>query len=72
MGSRLNEIMDSSMAALVGIAIICTAVIPIGMRFINGLSEEFSEFVPLLTLVVFIAILGLVIGVLKTFQDNKR
>ena len=72
MGNRLDEIIDSSMAAVVGIALICAAVIPIGMKFIDGLSEDYSQFVPLLTLVIFVAILGIVIGVLRTFQDNKR
>lgn len=72
MASRLDDIIDSSTAALVGIALICTAVLPVGLNFINGLEGEAADFKPLLMLVIFMAIIGLVIGVIKTFQSRKE
>lgn len=71
MASRLDDIIDSSTAALVGIALICTAVLPVGLSFINQLSEDAAQFKPLLMLVLFMSIIGLVIGVIKTFQSRK-
>lgn len=71
MASRLDDIIDSSTAALVGLALICTAVLPIGLGFINDLTGDAADYKPLLTLVIFMAIIGLIVGVIKTFQSRK-
>lgn len=75
MGDRLSEIIDSSTAALVGIVLICSAVIPTGLKFINDLNsssvEGASNYVPLLEVVITICIIALIIGVLRTFQKDR-
>lgn len=72
MGDRLDDIIDSSVAAIVGIVLLCAAVIPIGVQFIGDLTGEAAQYAPLLGVVIIMVILGLVIGVIRFFQSNKR
>lgn len=72
MGDRLSEIIDSSTAALVGIVLICSAVIPTGVKFIGTLtSSAEQQYVPLLQVVLTISIIALIIGILRTFQKER-
>ncbi len=72
MGDKLDDIIDSSVAAIVGIVLLCAAVIPIAVDFIGDLTGEAAQYAPLLGVVVIMCILGLVIGVIRFFQSNKR
>lgn len=71
MGDRLSEIIDSSTAALVGIVLICSAVIPTGVKFIGELTGEAEQYAPLLQVVLTISIIALIIGILRTFQKER-
>lgn len=71
MGDRLSEIIDSSTAALVGIVLICSAVIPTGVEFIGKLTGEAEQYAPLLQVVLTISIIALIIGILRTFQKER-
>lgn len=73
MEDRLDSVIGASVAALVGIVMICAMVIPVGLRFINSLSDEgavegASDYAPLLVVVIFMTILALIVGVIRFFQ----
>lgn len=72
MADRLDDIIDSSIAALVGIILLCVAVIPIGLQFIGDLTGEAAQYAPLLSVVILMVIIGLIIGVIGFYQGNKR
>lgn len=72
MADRLSDIIDSSTAAIVGIVMICFAVIPIAVDAISSLSGDAAKYAPLLGVVVIMVILGLIIGVIRFYQGAKR
>ena len=72
MADRLDNIIDSSVAALVGVVLLGAAVIPDSIAFIGDLTGEAAQYAPLLSVVIIMVILGLVIGVIRFFQSNKR
>ena len=72
MGDKLDDIIDSSVAAIVGVVLLCAAVIPISLDFIGDLTGEAAQYAPLLSVVIVMVILGLVIGVIRFFQSSKR
>lgn len=72
MGDQLDNIIDSSVAALVGIVFLCAVVIPIGVQFINDLTGDAAQYKPLLGVVLIITILGLVIGIIRFYQSSRR
>ena len=72
MGDKLDSIIDSSIAAIVGIVLVCSAVIPIGLQFIGDLTGEAAQYKPLLGVVIIMVIIGLVIGVVRFFQTRER
>lgn len=69
---RLDAIIGASIAALVGIVLICAAVIPTASSFITGLADPENRFKPLLWVVLIFVILGLLIGVIRFYQGARR
>lgn len=69
---KLDAIIDSSVAAIVGIVLLCTAVIPIATDMIGDLTGESAQYAPLLGVVILMVIIGLVIGVIRFYQNEKR
>lgn len=69
---KLDDVIDSSLAAIIGIALLCAAVIPIGVDFIGGLTGESTRYQGLLYLVITMCVLGLVIGVIRFYSNSKR
>lgn len=81
MEDRLDAVIGASVAALVGIVLVCSMVIPVGLQFINKLDdvdannkpliEGGADFMPLLTVVIFMVILALIVGVIRFFQNRR-
>ena len=71
MSDKLDSIIDSSVAALVGIIMLCTVVIPLGVQFIGDLTGEAANYAPLLGVVLTVCCLGLVIGIIRFYQNSK-
>ncbi len=69
---KLDSVIGSCIAALVGIVLLCAAVIPVSVDFIGDLTGDAAEYAPLLSLVVIMCILGLVIGIIRFFQSSER
>lgn len=72
MTDRLDDVIGSSVAAVVGIVMLCALVIPVGLDFIGQLSGDEAEYAPLLGVVITMSVIGLIIGVIKFFQNSRR
>ena len=73
MGDKLSNIIDSSVAALVGIVLVASAVIPIAVSQITSLKslqEDTTMYQTLLGVVIVMVILGLIIGVIRYFTKS--
>lgn len=72
MADRLDDVIGSSVAAVVGIVMICALVIPVGLDYIGDLTGEAAQYAPLLGVVIIMTIIGLIVGVVRYFQGNQR
>lgn len=72
MADRLDDIIDSSVAAIVGIVMVTAALIPIASQMIGGLTGDDAQYAPLLGVVVIMVIVGLIVGVIRFYQSAKR
>lgn len=73
MGDKLSNILDSSVAAIVGIVMVASAVIPIAVSQITSLKlleEDTTMYQTLLGVVVIMVIVGLIIGVIRFFTKS--
>lgn len=75
MGDKLSNIIDGSMAAVVGIIMIAAVVIPIAVSQIKSLTSEvagqdWATYQSLLGVVIILTIVGLIIGIVKHFSSG--
>lgn len=68
MDDKMDAIIGASVAALVGIIIVCSVVIPVAMDQIGSLTGDAMQYAPLLSVVIIMVIVGLVIGVIRFYQ----
>lgn len=68
MDDKMDDIIGASVAALVGIIIVCSVVIPVAMDQIGSLTGDAMQYAPLLSVVIIMVIVGLVIGVIRFYQ----
>lgn len=70
---RLDAVIGASIAALVGIVLICAAVIPTATQFIDGLTgDNQTKYAPLLGVVLIMVIIGLIVGVIRFYSSARR
>lgn len=69
---KINNILESSVATVVGIVMICALVIPVGWAQISSLTGDYAQWNGLLEIVIVMSIVGLIIGVIRYFSANKR
>lgn len=78
MGDKISEITDNMSALIVGVVLLCSAVIPIAVAQINGLSSiessilSINTYQTLLGVAITMAILGLVIVVIRNYRNKKE
>lgn len=72
MGDKVDNIIDSSIAAVLGIIMLCALVIPIGVQQIDSLvGTNLTQWNPLLYLVITFCVVGLMIGVIRYFTGSS-
>jgi len=72
MGDKVDNILDSSIAAVIGIIMLCALVIPIGVQQIGSLvGTNMTQWNALLYLVITFCVIGLMIGVIRYFTGNS-
>lgn len=69
---RLDAVIGASIAALVGIVLICAAIIPTATEFIGNLTGDSAKYAPLLGVVLIVTIIGLIIGILRFYSNAGR
>lgn len=78
MGDKINEITNNMSALIIGVVLLCSAVIPIAVAQINGLSSITSTAVSIQTyqtligVAITMAILGLVIITIRQYKGRKE
>ena len=71
MGDKIDNIMESSIAAFIGIIMLCALVIPVAVQQIGGLTGDMVNWNSMLYLVVTMCIVGLIIGVIRYFTGSS-
>lgn len=72
MSDKLDTIIDSSVAAVVGLALLATFVIPTGIDFISSLTGNYAKYNSLLYVVLIAAIIVLIVGVIRFYSNKSR
>ena len=71
----MDAIIESCVATVVGIALVCTFVIPTCLGsggFITSLTGDLGRYNSLLSAVVMMCIIGVLIGVIRYFTKSDR
>lgn len=82
----MSDLIDSSTNVIIGlliaIVLVCSALIPIALGQIKNLETEFadtddyayniSQYTDIISIVLILAIIGLIIGVVKTYTGGER
>lgn len=78
----MSDILDSSTNVVIGLIVavilICSALIPITIEQIKSLTENYSDFsaigtwTSLIEVVIIMVIIGLVIGVVRTYSRTEQ
>lgn len=72
MGDKVDNIMESSIAAVIGIIMLCALVIPVAVQQIGGLTGNLAQWNTMLYLVVTMCVVGLIIGVIRYFTGSSK
>lgn len=72
MADKIDNIINSSVATLIGIVMLCAVVIPVGMSLILAMPEAYNEFATILKVAITMAIVGLIVGIVRYFSSNKE
>lgn len=76
MGDLLNNSTNVVMGLLVSVILICSALIPVALDQITALTEQYgtdvSQYTTMLEVVIILAIVGLIIGVVRTYTRESR
>ena len=74
MGDKIDNILETSIAAVIGILMICSLVIPVGWDQIQSLGSGYDQWNGLLEVVIVMVIIGLIIAIVRYFASstNKR
>lgn len=78
----MSDILNSSTNVVIGLIVavilICSALIPITVEQVKSLTENYSDFaevgtwITLIEVVIIMAIIGLIIGVVKTYSGRNE
>lgn len=72
MADRIDNIIDISIAALVGIIVMCAVVIPVGVEQIASLTGDSAQYAPLFSVVLTMTVVGLIIFVVRYFSTSRE
>ena len=75
MADLMDKTINSILTALIAVVLIASAFLPTVIKQIDALTKEFgsevSGYTTLLSVVITMTIIGIIIGVIKTYTKNK-
>lgn len=72
MAGKIDNIINTSVATLLGIIMMCSVVIPIGVSQIDALPESAASYGTLVGVALTMAIVALIIGIVRYFSGNSK
>lgn len=75
MASMMDKTIDSILTAIIAVVLIASAFIPIVITQVGNLLDEYAGsdnielYTGLISIVVVMTIIGIIVGVIKTYQD---
>ena len=70
---NLDNVINLAITAVVGIILFCVFVIPVSVGIIDSnLTGELAEYAPMITIVITVAIVGLIVSVIRYFGGKSR
>lgn len=72
MADKIGTIVDSSVATLIGIILLCSMVIPIGVDQIGQLTGVAAQYGSILRVVLLMSIVAVIYGVIRFFSNSKE
>lgn len=67
----MDRTINSIITAFIAVVLVASAFIPTVVPMITGLSGEAAKFGSLLSVVVTMSIVGIIVGVIKTYTAHK-
>lgn len=72
MAGKIDAIINSSVATLIGIIMLCSVVIPIGVEQIATLTGDASAYAPLIGVAITMSVIAVIVGVVRYFSSSKE
>lgn len=72
MGDKVDNILESSIAFVIGIVMICALVIPVGVDQIASLTGDYSTWNGLLEVAIVMIIVGFIIAIVRYFTTSSK
>lgn len=72
MAGKIDSIINSAVATLIGIVMLCSVVIPIGVDQIATLTGDASAYAPLIGVAITMSVVAVIIGVVRYFSSSKE
>lgn len=72
MADKLDTIINSAVATLIGIIMLCAVVIPIGVDQIATLTGDAEPYGMLVGVALTMSVLALIVGIVRYFSTSKE
>ena len=72
MAGKIDSIINSTVATVIGIIMLCSLVSPIGVEQIGTLTGDASAYAPLIGVAITMAIVAVIVGVVRYFSSSKE
>lgn len=72
MADKVDKVITTAIATLVGVILMASVVIPISVDQIATLTGDASQYAPMLGVVLTMALVGLIIYVVRSFSVSKE
>lgn len=72
MADKVDKVITTAIATLVGVILMASVVIPISVDQISTLTGDAGQYAPMLGVVLTMALVGLIIFVVRSFSVSKE
>ena len=72
MGDKVDQIIESSVAVVIGIVMICALVIPVGVDQIASLASGYDQWNSLLYVAIVMIIVGFIVAIIRYFTTTTK
>ena len=72
MGDKIDTILESSVAFVLGIVLICALVIPVGVDEIASLASGYDKWNGLLEVAIVMIIVGFIVAIVRYFTTSSK